>query len=139
MTSKLLTLRNIFSAVPKLRGKLDPEDQICYEFADKLRDLQLDGETLKDFTWAHIANEFAGKSSPVFGMKLKAIGKVKGWPDYIFMWEGGCGAIEFKTPTGRQSKEQKAVQAWFDMSGVDYRVARCAGEAFDVLAEWRLI
>ncbi len=94
MTDKLV-LRNIFSGVPKVNGSLKPEDKICVEFANYVRQVQLEGNTKKDFVWTHVANEFAGKKRPVFGMLQKAMGKVSGWPDHIFLWSGGCGAIEF--------------------------------------------
>ena len=142
MVNKLLVLRGIFSAIPKLRGKLDPEDEICYEFAERVRYLQLEDLCRQDFIWTHIANEFAGKAKPLFGMKLKAVGKVSGWPDYNFLWHGGCGVIEFKTADKAKSKQspaQKDVEAWCKLAGVDYRVARSASAGVEILKEWGLV
>lgn len=136
---RLLVLRNIFSTIPKLRGKLDPEDEICYEFAERVRYLQLEDMCRKEFVWTHIANEFAGKSRPVFGMKLKAVGKVTGWPDYVFMSDDVGLAIEFKDKGGSQSDSQRKVQKWFELSGVDYHVARSADEGVKILVDAGLI
>ena len=142
MVSRLLVLRGIFSSIPKLRGELDPEDAICYEFAERVRYLQQEDLCRKEFVWTHIANEFAGKSKPVFGMKLKAVGKVSGWPDYNFLWSDGSGVIEFKTADEKKSKlraTQKDVQAWCELAGVPFRVARSATEGIEILKEWGVV
>lgn len=126
-------IERLFSKIPIL-GRLENEDLICYEFAKKLQRMTRQGDF--NTIWFHVANEFDGTPNPKFGAKLKGLGKLAGVADYIFLWDGGCGAIEFKTPTGRQSQGQKDFQAWCKDHNVLYEVARSADEAFDILKEW---
>lgn len=83
--------------------------------------------------WAQWPNEtlFAvpngGKRAPRTGADLKAEGTVPGVSDLILMRQNkryGALAIEMKTPTGRQSKEQKDWQKRAEAGGWKYVVCR---------------
>tara|TARA_R110000851_G_scaffold301208_1_gene457536 strand:- start:1280 stop:1690 length:411 start_codon:yes stop_codon:yes gene_type:complete len=134
-----LILRGVFAGIPLKFQTTRPEDAICSEFAYKLREMQLSGEVKKDFAWTHVANESNGKVSYQAEMAEKALGKVAGWPDHMFVWSTGSFGIEFKTPKGVQSPKQKAVQAWFDKCGIPYYICRSSKEAFVALKSQGLI
>jgi len=132
-----MTMKKIFSSASSITVNLKPEDTICVEFANKLRKLQMKGKPF--FVWTHVANEFTGRSRPVFGMVRKAMGKVSGWPDYVFMAQDKCAGLEFKSAKGKQTQTQKDVQEWFDHANVYYAVVYSSDEAFEKLEEWGFI
>lgn len=81
----------------------------------------------------HVANE--GNGNHVTGAIHKAEGTVAGVPDLLlFMpaWYVGDGVvnlmavlgIEFKTPTGKQSQQQKDYQRMFEAAGNKYVIVR---------------
>lgn len=57
-------------------------------------------------------------------MQRKAVGLVSGVSDTIFLWECETYLIEFKTPTGRQSKNQIEWQSKVTTQGFQYFVVR---------------
>lgn len=126
-------LHLLFAKTPRMGGKDDSEDKICGDFAKRL----IEATRFEGFPaiWCHIANEFDGKPNPRFGSKLKAMGKVSGMADYVFLWDGGNLCLEFKTKVGQLKNNQKAVRTWCKAKGVPYRVARSAEEGFAILAE----
>jgi hypothetical protein len=58
------------------------------------------------------------------GAVLKAMGLVEGASDLIWMYKGKCYAIEMKTATGTQKKEQKKFQAQWESQGGVYVIKR---------------
>jgi len=77
----------------------------------------------------------AGKRTVWQQRQVKREGISSGFPDCICMWPGGIAFIEFKTPKGRISDNQRE---WLDrLTGWGFRasVARSADEAFDFLRE----
>lgn len=125
-------IEHIFCRIPIVKNAKN-EDGICIEFANILQKMTRQGNA--DFVWFHVANEFAGKVRPVFGSKLKAMGKVAGVSDYIIMSESKCLALEFKTKTGKQSKGQKAFEDWCASCGVPYEIVRNKEEGFRALVK----
>ena len=133
ITRKILA--PIFS---KFGYRLHPEAKICRQFVLKLAKMQTMGLT-QPFVWAHIPNEFDGNVNHVFGRLMTAMGRIRGFPDYIFMYQGGCFAIEFKSRNGKLSEEQKRVGMWFRASGVKVYTCRSAEGGFKVLRKYGLL
>ena len=109
------------------------EDYECIKLASALRALLFEGKLKCTFT--HIANEHSGAKRPRFGLKLKAMGKVSGAADYVFISDDGRGIwVEMKRPDGkgRQSAEQKAFQEW---GGGNYHLCTTAQQVIDLLIE----
>lgn len=110
------------------------EDAICIDFATQLKTLstlnQLNG------IFFHIPNEISSNKSPVFGAKLRKMGKIPGAPDYVFMWGNDCGCIEMKTEKGKLTENQVEFQKWCQTHKVKYEVCRSSESAFDVLNSW---
>lgn len=131
-------IEQIFCKIPIIK-KAKGEDAICINFASKLQRLTRQGEF--KCVWFHVANEYAGKERKLFGAKLKAMGKVSGVSDYVFMRGGKNLAIEFKTKakTSKQSEGQKAFEAWCKENGVPYHIARSSQEGFDILKQHGLL
>jgi hypothetical protein len=130
-----------------LRGRLGPvrltdEDRICIEFADRLREAALMGRLRATFT--HIPHEVGGgtKNAGLRYTLAKALGLITGSADYVFVWSGGGGWIEFKrpaspgTPAGRLSTPQRLFGDWCQRENVNWRVAYSAAEGFEILREW---
>jgi hypothetical protein len=113
------------------------EDQICIDFFDTLKQLhkfnQLNG------IFFHVPNEISGNKNPVFGAKLKRMGKISGVADYIFMWGNDCGCIEMKTEKGKLTANQLEFQEWCQTNNVKYQVCRSSSKAIDCLVEWGFV
>lgn len=101
--------------------KLGEEDEICVKFAQYLRELTLEGYF--PYVWFHVPNQFAQKS-PLFGLKQSWMGRIAGIPDYIFLGDGDCFAIEFKSPKGKISADQKIVHKWFEHLHIHLYIVR---------------
>ena len=114
------------------RCKLEPEQKLCVEIADRLRGYTLDGR-LKG-VWSHIANE--GKRHVFVGIILRAMGLIKGATDYFFAWQNGCGVIEVKTDAGRLTDNQLHFAAWCKHEGVPHAVCRSVEEIEVTLKRW---
>ena len=128
-----MSVTDLMAKVPRVTGAKG-ESGICIEFANELRRLTSTGEF--NTVWFHVANEYDGKKNVVFGAVKKAEGKLAGVADYVFMWDGGCGAMEFKTEDGTLGENQKAFKAWCKDCGVPYRVARSKEDGLTILREW---
>lgn len=138
MSNKPNWIEALFVKIPFVKNAKG-EDAICINFASRLQRETRQGNFKA--VWFHVANEFAGSERKLFGAKLKAMGKIKGCADYIFMWHGGNIAIEFKTKlkTSKQSKEQIAFEQWCKDMGVPYYVARSSEEGFKILRKYNLL
>jgi hypothetical protein len=66
----------------------------------------------------------------------KARGVKPGIPDIIVLMRGSLYCLELKTSTGRQSPEQKAVEAEILRAGGVYEVAHGIDEALYILEAW---
>ena len=88
--------------------------------------------------WFHTANE--RRCSPRQGAYLKRMGVKAGVPDLCLVLPGGAAAfLELKSPTGRQTPEQKAFQQLCERNGVSCAIARTIDEAIATLAAWGCI
>ncbi|MGL5716721.1 MAG: VRR-NUC domain-containing protein [Paraclostridium sp.] len=56
----------------------------------------------------------------------------KGIPDILVIFGSRCIAVEVKTATGKQSKEQKIVEDNFKKQGQEYYVVRSLQEAINI-------
>ena len=72
--------------------------------------------------WNHSPNE--GERTAKQGAKLKKMGMRRGWPDLDIYDGDKVVHVEFKTPTGRQRPEQKAVQELIEKQGGTYLICR---------------
>lgn len=113
------------------------EDFISIEFAEQLRTLS--GLNQLNGIFFHVANEISSNKNPVFGAKLRKMGKIAGAPDYVFMWENGCGCIEMKYGKRPQSTSQIEFEAWCKEHSVKYEVCRSVASAFEVLEKWGFV
>lgn len=75
--------------------------------------------------------------NPVTGARLKRMGARAGWPDYVAAVPptGRLLALELKVESGRQSAQQKAVQAALEATGARYVVIRSLDDLRQTLAE----
>lgn len=73
-----------------------------------------------------IPNE--GARSPRNGARLKAMGRRAGMPDMVYLGATSVTFVEFKTPKGRLSKEQKEMHTKLVASGFNVVVIRSLEE-----------
>ena len=130
---------NLLSILPikTCRFHLKEEAAIQREFVQFCTTLTLQNR-LKA-VWTSIANENSNNKHPVFGSMLKSLGKIKGAPDMVFLWKDGCGFIEFKSPKGKLSTNQKVFKDWCGSLQVKYKLARSCVEATEILVEWGVL
>lgn len=91
----------------------------------------------RDIIWHSIPNE--AKRSKVEGARLKALGMLPGVADMLFVIGGRAHYLEFKTPIGRQTENQKAFQLCCEAAGVPYELVRSIDQAMAVLARWGVL
>lgn len=87
--------------------------------------------------WHHSPNE--GKRSSFTGHTLQQMGMRRGWPDLEIMYpaQGFHGLfVEFKFGKGRQSKEQRDIQAILEKNGYRYAVVTSHLEFLDLCHEY---
>jgi len=75
-----------------------------------------------------------GKRDQITASILNSTGLVKGIPDICFLWAGKVYWIEFKTPEGVLSKEQKEVHSKVNEAGFKVWVFRSSEEAFSFVS-----
>lgn len=80
--------------------------------------------------WHHSPNE--GKRSDLQGAKLKKMGMQTGWPDLDIIDGNKTVHVEFKTSTGRQSREQKNIQKRIEEQGHIYCLCRSYDEFTEI-------
>lgn len=72
-----------------------------------------------------------GTRNMLEAMKFKATGLISGIPDMLFVWKGKVYGLEFKTETGRTSKDQDKVHEVWIANGTPVRIFRDAQSALD--------
>lgn len=80
--------------------------------------------------WHHSPNE--GKRTEVQGRFLKKMGMQVGWPDLDIIDGSLTVHVEFKTPKGRQSPEQKKMQLRILEQNHLYYICRSYEEFVDI-------
>lgn len=122
--------------------KLGPEDTAAYEFAQDLRVATLEGRL--SAIWTHPANELGGMvkkdkrgrvSVPLPIAIARALGLIRGVADYLFLWAGGCCAMEFKSKTGRLNDGQRDFRAWCELHQIPFFIIRSSAEGMAILRD----
>lgn len=129
--------------------KLGPEDRIGVPFATQLRQWTIEGKLRA--VWTHIPNEMGGaggsrhadekvrrsaaRLAQIRYAIAKALGLIPGFSDYVFLWDGGCAALEAKAKDGTQQPEQVDFQKWCADRNVPYFIFRSPEEGYAILRE----
>ena len=81
-------------------------------------------------------NELAGggKSAKIRMGQFVSLGLRKGVADLVVWWPSGIGYVEVKTPTGRQSDNQKRFQERCKEYGVPYDLVRSVEDVQRLIA-----
>ncbi len=116
---------------------LKAEHQECAIFVSYLIEATLKNDC--NAFWFHPCNEVSNNRQFAFGKLLQHLGKINGVPDYIFMWKGGCGGIEFKAPGKKLNENQRLVKAWCEDKGVPFEEATSSADAIKILHGWGVI
>lgn len=74
-----------------------------------------------------------GTRNMLEAMKFKATGLISGIPDMLFVWKGMVYGLEFKTATGRTSKDQDKVHEVWQSNGITVKIFRDADNAFNYI------
>lgn len=119
------------------QGRLKPEAAIQYRFVQYCRAASL--EKRLDAVWFSVPNEFGGQKQRMFGGLLKALGKLNGVADMVFLWKDGAGCLEFKSGRNKQRPEQLLFEAWCINHGVHYHVVYGFQEAINALKNWNIL
>lgn len=71
------------------------------------------------------------------GKKFRSLskGQKKGFPDIIVFMNGKTIGLEIKTPTGRQSAEQKIMEQKMKEQGAEYYVVKSLEEVKQIIEE----
>lgn len=120
---------------PVSHAGLKPEQKICVEFANAMRELSL-GNKLP-FIWFHVPNEFIPptRKNYSFDLKQKHMGKITGTPDYCFVGKERSFFIEFKAGKAVQTPQQKLFDEWCDSVDVEYLLYRSSQSAIKGVLE----
>jgi hypothetical protein len=109
------------------------EDRLQIAFMQWVR---LQYPKFRDFLF-HIPN--GGKMSLITGSRLKAMGVKPGVADVLFMFRtsnfGGLW-LEFKTPKGKQSVQQKEFEELSHVAQYDYQLVRTLDEAMEAFKRY---
>lgn len=131
MNKDLLTILLPYKGI--VTSTLKPEQTMCVEFANTMRQMTLEGKL--PFIWYHIPNEFLPslRRNYSFELKQKHMGKISGVPDYCFLGKEKSFFIEFKAHKGNQTPSQKSFENWCLMIGVSYHLCRSYQEGMEVV------
>lgn len=117
-----------------------PEQDLCIEFANRLRALELDGRT--SCVWTHVPNEIGwnrNKVAQTIYAAAKAMGMIVGTADYLFLAADGSLALEAKSKSGTQHDGQKDFEKWCGEKGVPYAVFRTVEEGIEILRQHGMV
>lgn len=128
------------------RGKLrGPEDEFAIQCGSQLRAWAIEGRLRATFTCIPHEVGAVSRKSPAFKVaqaryaKELAKGLIAGSGDYVFVWAGGGGWIEIKSPTGSLSPDQRLFRAWCVSRGAPFAVARNIAELQSILIGWGVL
>lgn len=130
-------LIKLLGKIPKVGGKVNPEDRICIDFVANLQRWTLNGQL--DAVWFHVVNEFAGDKKPVWAAIRIALGRINGVADYVFLCPLKSLALEFKAPGKPQSDYQKAFEQWCKDRGVPYHVCYSVEDGTALLVQYGIL
>jgi hypothetical protein len=114
----LLFLQPIFKYMLPRNTRIEPEQRICIEISNRLKELTLTGKYKG--VWFHVANE--GKRSRIVACLLKAMGLHSGVSDYVFVWSGGALFAEIKGKGNSPTPNQKIFKKWCEVYNLEYEV-----------------
>lgn len=114
-------------------GKLEKENLLTFEIVNWLREQTLCTDF--PFIWFHVANEFSGTINKFFGARLRALGKLPGIPDLIFMAKDKCILIEIKFDKGKLSKNQVIFKEWAQSKEIPYFVVYSLNDVKEIINE----
>lgn len=123
--------------IPTKKKRQHSEDDTCIEFVKIVQTFQ--NLTSNKFVFFHIPNEISANNNPIFGAKLKRMGKLAGVPDYCFLWNKSVGFIEFKAKKGVLSDAQKSFKDDMEDLNIKFAVAYTSNEGVYILKEWGLL
>lgn len=95
--------------------------------------------------WFHVPNQISRNDNPKFGAALKRLGKVKGAPDYVFVWKNKVGFMELKraktkeNARGTLQKEQRDLQTESLKLDVPFEVCDSLDDCLLILEKWGFI
>lgn len=111
---------------------IEPEQKLCIQFADKMRELTASGAY--EGIWLHIPNE---RKAHVFTMMiLRAMGVITGAWDYIFIGPWGCACLEFKEGSNTLSEYQRYFRFWLRKWDIPHEEVRTVAQAISALKKW---
>lgn len=116
---------------PKFKN-LKGENLISQQLTDILDLNRSIGKT--NGMYCKIAHE--GKNSLLFNSKMRAIGKLAGVPDWLFIWPNNHLMIELKTRKGYLSPAQKFFHKEADKYDCNICIAKSAEEALGILYDY---
>jgi hypothetical protein len=118
-----------------MHWRVQPEERICIEFSDRMRELTLKG--LYHGIWGHIPNE--GKRHKVVAIVMKAMGMIPGSPDHYFIKQDRGMVIEFKVKGNSLRDNQKNMKQWCEMNSIPHSVCFSADEGIAALVEYGML
>ncbi len=139
MTTPAFLLRLMSHAPLSANTRLGPEDAAAYGFAQDLRKATMEGRLRA--VWTHPANELAGMApgTPrkflIRAAIARALGLITGTSDFLFLWQGGALAIEFKSKDGSLTPNQRDFRDWCAMVGVPFHVVRSPAAGLALLRD----
>jgi hypothetical protein len=83
--------------------------------------------------WFHVPNQRANRTMRAI---LSGLGVKAGVADLIFLWGGGCGAMELKAGKGRLSASQRVFRDECRRLGIGWELIRESEEAVRALESW---
>lgn len=142
LQNRLKTLQSIFGYLTNKPSNLvlKNEDLISAQLQASLCQLYLEKKI--NGIWFHVANEGVFSKNnfrPMYGAKLKMMGKAKGIFDYIFLWKDGCAMIELKYGKRKMTEEQETIKSWADSDGIQNSICFSHNEALDFLKKINFI
>lgn len=125
-----------------MRRGLGEEDILHKDFASVVRKYNCYSRLKNIISWTY--NASGEKRSKTTGSLLKAKGLAKGVPDFLFRKrdkDNICHNIwlEFKTPTGKQSKSQIEFEEKCTCANERYYLPRSVKEGLDILIKEDLL
>lgn len=139
--TKLMERTKVPAFIGKKEVKLEAEQILSIEFADKLRELAklyVDSKKTQGLcaVWFHVPNE--GNRNWFTCIVLRAMGLIPGAYDFCFLGYNNSGVIELKV-NGELSDMQEFFETWCIEVGVKKAIHRNVAGALETLKKWGMI